>query len=448
MTVSDSMTATVAGHAGNPRIIEAFARSRAEGRTAVIPFVTAGYPTIERSEEWALAMIRGGADLIEIGVPFSDPLADGATVQRTSQVALQNGTTLGDALEMTRRLRSNHGVTIPILLMGYVNPILRYGIERLAADSAAAGVDGFIVPDLPAEESDELLVPLRKRGLDLIFFLAPTSTPERIASVAQRATGFIYCVSITGVTGARANLPDLEQYIGSIRARTDTPIAIGFGVSTPDHVKQIGNVADGAVVASALINFLDTVPASAQAGAAEQFIRGLRGEEAFPNVSTQTISGPTSGAGSRASAGVNPETSEAAPMQPRMVACRGVRGATTIEANTSEDILEATTDLLDAQDQGSPFSEQATIDERFSLDEASGKKILTYQATITDPVYYTEPVKLPDRKYQLYDGFIIPYGCQDELWYELLDLRRDQLKAGKPVEARMSDVYKVREARE
>lgn len=339
---------TGAAHAGNHRINDAFARCRAEGRTAVIPFVTAGYPTLERSEEWALAMIRGGADLIEIGVPFSDPLADGATVQRTSQVALQNGTTLGDALEMTRRLREQHGVTIPILLMGYVNPMLRYGIERLAADSAAAGVDGYIVPDLPAEESDELLLPLRKAGIDLIFFLAPTSTPDRIASVARRATGFIYCVSITGVTGARASLPDLQQYIGSIRARTDTPIAIGFGVSTPDHVQQIGNVADGAVVASALINFLDTVPETAQAGAAEQFIRGLRGEEAFPPVPSQAMSGSTHVIEGRAGDDSAPEPLESAATRPRMVACRGVRGATTIEANTSEDILEATTDLLDA----------------------------------------------------------------------------------------------------
>lgn len=349
MTVAGSIVATETRFAGNARINDAFARSRAEGRTALIPFVTAGYPTLECSEEWALAMIRGGADLLEIGVPFSDPLADGATVQRTSQVALQHGVTLGDALEMTRRLRATHGVTIPILLMGYVNPMLAYGIERLAADSAAAGVDGYIVPDLPAEESDEVLGPLRRHGLDLVFFLAPTSTPERIASVAQRATGFIYCVSIAGVTGARAELPDLEQYIGRIRERTSTPIAIGFGVSTPDHVRQIGKVADGAVVASALINYLDTVPDEAQASVAERYIRGMRGEEAFPPVpTTQTTVDSSRLTGARASVTAASEPDSKTGGLHRPISCRGIRGATTIETNTAEDILEATTDLLDA----------------------------------------------------------------------------------------------------
>jgi len=187
MNATEAEAATAAKAKGNWRINEAFARSRAEGRTAVIPFVTAGYPTLERSEALAVALVRGGADLIEIGVPFSDPLADGTTVQRTSQVALENGVTLGDALELTRRLREVHGVTIPILLMGYVNPMLRYGLDRLAADSEAAGVDGYIVPDLPAEESDEVLEPLRRHGVDLVFFLAPTSTQQRIEAVAEPA---------------------------------------------------------------------------------------------------------------------------------------------------------------------------------------------------------------------------------------------------------------------
>lgn len=332
---------------GSPRIGEAFTRARAEGRTAVIPYVTVGYPTLERSEEWALAVVRGGADLLEIGVPFSDPLADGVTVQRTSQVALEQGVTIGDALALTRRLREQHGVTIPIVLMGYVNTLLQYGIGRLAVDSAAAGVDGYIVVDMPAEESDELLEPLRERGIDLIFLLAPTSTEERIAAVAERATGFIYCVSTTGVTGARASLPDLERYIGRVRAHTETPLAIGFGVSSPEHVQQIGMVADGAVVASAMINFLDSVAASEQSALAEQYVRGLRGEAVFPVrflagsdhaavVEPPPAHQPTSQAKSKAAEDIG------------QIACRGVRGATTIEANTAEDILEATTDLLDA----------------------------------------------------------------------------------------------------
>jgi tryptophan synthase alpha chain len=339
---------TKASHAGAPRIIEAFARARAAGRTAIIPYVTAGYPTLERSEQWALALVRGGADLLEIGVPFSDPLADGVTVQRTSQVALEQGTTMGDALAMARRLRERHGVTIPILLMGYVNPMLQYGVERLAADSAAAGIDGYIVPDLPAEESDELLLPLRQHGLDLILMLAPTSTNERIEEVARRATGFIYCVSTTGVTGARASLPDLERYVNRVRARTATPIAVGFGVSTPEHVHQIGQVADGAVVASAMINFLDTVPESDQPAAAEQYLRGLRGEAPFPPTFTTDASGTKRFVDIPADGSTAPRPRAEPSSANRQVACRGVRGATTIEANTAEDILEATTDLLDA----------------------------------------------------------------------------------------------------
>jgi len=347
--------AAAKGAQGNWRINDAFARTRAEGRTAVIPFVTAGYPTLERSEALALALVRGGADLIEIGVPFSDPLADGTTVQRTSQVALENGVTLGDALEMTRRLRDVHGVTIPILLMGYVNPMLRYGIDRLAADSEAVGVDGYIVPDLPAEESDEILEPLRRHGVDLVFFLAPTSTQARIESVAKRATGFIYCVSTTGVTGARSNLPDFQNYIGKIRGLTDTPIAIGFGVSTPEHVQRIGEVADGAIIASALINYLDTLSEAEEVSAAERYMRGLRGEGTFPGMSSSWATAAPAGSDTNSGAG---NASQGQPASSagsagvgtvqQQIACRGVRGATTIAANTAEDILEATTDLLEA----------------------------------------------------------------------------------------------------
>jgi tryptophan synthase alpha chain len=329
------------------RVADAFARTRAEGRTAIMPFVTAGYPTLERSEEWVLAMVRGGADLIEIGVPFSDPLADGATVQRTSQVALQHGVTLADAVAMTKRLREQQGVSVPILLMGYFNPMLQYGLEALARDSAAAGVDGFIVPDLPAEESDELLAACRRHGLDLVFLLAPTSTDERIAAVAKRASGFVYCVSLTGVTGQRAALPDLRDYLARVRAQTDLPLAVGFGVSTPEHVCNVGEVADGAIVASALINFLETIPDTDQVVAAEQFVRGLRGEAPFPpQVSVQgTTTSMTETVGNNAQGDVVPEPTTSGH---RYVACRGIRGATTVETNTSEDILEATTDLLDA----------------------------------------------------------------------------------------------------
>jgi chorismate mutase len=204
------------------------------------------------------------------------------------------------------------------------------------------GVDGYIVPDLPAEESDEVLEPLRRHGIDLVFFLAPTSTLERIESVAERATGFIYCVSTTGVTGARAALPEFQTYIGNIREKTTTPIAIGFGVSTPEHVQRIGEVADGAIIASALINYLDTVPESEEVSAAERYMRGLRGEGAFPGMSSSSATAAPSSQATSAPLSANSGATQ------QQIACRGVRGATTIEANTAEDILEATTDLLEA----------------------------------------------------------------------------------------------------
>lgn len=257
------------------RVAAAFAGAKANGRTALMPFVTAGYPNLATSERLVVALVRGGADLVEIGVPFSDPLADGTTVQRASHAALANGIRLADCLALVARLRTTHGVRVPLLLMGYYNPILRYGVERLAADAAAVGADGFIVPDLPTEESDDLLAACRAEGRDLIFMLAPTSTDARIAEVAARASGFIYCVSLVGVTGARDALPDLSAYLERVRQRTNVPLAIGFGVSTPAHVHQVGAVADGAVVASALINHLDRLPDAEQPTAAEAFVRWL-----------------------------------------------------------------------------------------------------------------------------------------------------------------------------
>jgi tryptophan synthase alpha chain len=324
--------------AGSQRTVAAFAKARAEGRPAVIPFVTAGYPTPEVSEAVALAIVRGGADLLEIGVPFSDPLADGTTVQRTSQVALTHGMTLRKSLEMAKRLR-DQGVEIPLILMGYVNPMLAYGVEKLAEDSAAHGVDGFIVPDLPAEEAGEIAAALRAQGVDLIFLVAPTSTDERIAEVGRIGSGWVYCVSTTGVTGARSSLPDLEPYIDRVRSHTSLPIAVGFGVSNPEHVAQIGEIADGAVIASAMINFLDTAPIEEQAQVAERYVRGLRGEEEFPPVVSASEQVPSTTA---------PSETALKSASSLTIACRGVRGATTIESNTAEDILEATTDLLEA----------------------------------------------------------------------------------------------------
>jgi tryptophan synthase alpha chain len=258
------------------RIAETFETAKAENRIALLPYVTIGYPTLERSKKLIKAIVEAGADGLELGVPFSDPLADGATVQRTSQVALDQGTTLSDALNLVAELRAE-GVTVPLVLMGYTNPFYQYGLEKLAAKAAEVGVDGFIVPDLPAEESDEWATPFRANGRDLIFFVAPTSTPSRLKTTAEKASGFIYCVSLTGVTGAReAMASDLGEYIGRVRAATDLPLVIGFGVSTPAHVQEIAQIADGAIVASAMINHLDTFSEADEVEAAIAFVQRMK----------------------------------------------------------------------------------------------------------------------------------------------------------------------------
>jgi tryptophan synthase alpha chain len=242
-------------------IAAAFARAKADGRVAMMPVVTGGYPTLAMTERLIAAVVEGGADLIEIGVPFSDPIADGATVQHTSQVALANGATLASCLDLVRHVRAQ-GINVPLVFMGYTNPFIQFGLDRLAEEAATVGVNGFIVPDLPFEESDEWAETFQRHGLDLIYMVAPTSTDARIAQVGERAKGFIYCVSLTGVTGAREKLADqLASYIERIRAQTDVPLAIGFGISTPEHVAQIAKIADGAIVASALINHLVRLPA-------------------------------------------------------------------------------------------------------------------------------------------------------------------------------------------
>ena len=276
------MTSTVSpppsSATGQPsQIAAAFAAANADGRTAMIPFITVGFPDLATSEEIAMALVEAGADLLEVAVPFSDPLADGSTVQRSSQVSLSQGTRLTDCLELVRRLRTR-GVTIPLILFGYTNPFYQYGFERLATEAEEIGVDGFIVPDLPAEESDDLLVACHSHGRDLVFLVAPTSTDERLRLVAERASGFIYCVSLTGVTGARADLAaGLPDYIARVRATTDLPLAVGFGISTAAHVATVGQYADGAVVASAMINAIEVLPPAEQPAAAAAFLRGMLG---------------------------------------------------------------------------------------------------------------------------------------------------------------------------
>ncbi len=258
------------------RIAATFARLAEEGRCALMPFLSVGYPERDSVLELAPALIRGGADLLEIGMPFSDPLADGATIQRTTEIALRNGITPTDCLETIKALRAS-GVEVPLLLMGYINPMFQYGIERFVAAAAAAGADGFIVPDLPPEEADEFHAATKQHGLDLVFLLAPTSTDERIRQVAELSSGFVYCVALKGVTGARSELAsDLGAFLERVRQATDLPRAVGFGISRPEHVAQVARMAEGAICASALLDYIGSLEPSARVAGAETFVRELR----------------------------------------------------------------------------------------------------------------------------------------------------------------------------
>jgi tryptophan synthase alpha chain len=236
------------------RIEETFARLKSEGRTGFVAFLTVGYPDVESTLGLVPALIAGGADIIELGVPFSDPLAEGPTIQASSFHALQQGVTTKICLETVGKLREL-GVKAPLVLMGYYNPILAYGIGEFARDAAAAGADGVIAVDLPAEESGPLHEACLVHGLRVIYLLAPTSTDERIRAVAERASGFVYCVSLTGVTGARDELsPDLASFLERVRKRISLPIAVGFGISQAKHFQAVGRVADAAVIGSAIID--------------------------------------------------------------------------------------------------------------------------------------------------------------------------------------------------
>lgn len=238
------------------RIEETFARAKAEGRAAFVAFVTVGYPEIDSTPGLVKALIEGGADIIELGVPFSDPLAEGPTIQRSTFRALENGTTAETCLDAVRKLRAE-GVTAPLVFMGYYNPILAYGLEQFAKDAAEAGADGIIAVDLPPEESGPLHSAFTAEGLDVIYLLAPTSTDARIAAVAEMASGFVYCVSVTGVTGARDELSgELSAFLERVRKQISLPLAVGFGISQPKHFQTVARIADGVVIGSAIIDVI------------------------------------------------------------------------------------------------------------------------------------------------------------------------------------------------
>jgi tryptophan synthase alpha chain len=260
-------------------IARAFAQARAERRVALIPYVMAGYPDEATSEAIAVALGHAGADVIELGVPFTDPLADGATIQHASQRALEQGMSARRALALAGRIHQR--IATPLVLMGYYNPILNAGLERFSADAAAAGVAGLIVPDLPPEESEPLRSAAAAHGIELVFLVTPTSPDMRIAQVSEVASktggGFVYCVSLSGVTGARDRLSDaLPAFIARVRAQINLPLAVGFSVSKPEHIAQIGQIADGAVVASALINAVDAAAPDDRVATAVSFLRDLQ----------------------------------------------------------------------------------------------------------------------------------------------------------------------------
>lgn len=237
------------------RIDECFARLRAAGEGALICFVTAGDPNIDITRDIVLELEQAGADIVELGIPFSDPIADGPSIQAASCRALEAGTNVIRVLDLVRSIRDESD--LPIVLMTYYNPVLKYGLGRFASEAIASGADGVIVTDLIPEEAQEWKTAADTAGLSTIFLLAPTSTEQRIAEVSRLASGFIYCVSRTGVTGARQEMAQgVRDLVARIRTKTDKPVVVGFGVSSREHVQEVCEYADGAVVGSLLVDLI------------------------------------------------------------------------------------------------------------------------------------------------------------------------------------------------
>jgi tryptophan synthase alpha chain len=258
------------------RIQAKFADLRRRGQAGLIPFITAGDPDLETTLEILRSLEKAGADCIELGIPFSDPTADGPTIQRSSERALKNGASLPRILQMVRKFRRTSEV--PLILFGYYNPFFHYGIQKFCREAARAGVDGVLCVDLPPEESDELKRWTDANALDLIFLLSPTSGADRVQMVGRKGRGFIYYVSVTGVTGARRSFEnDLRSQVHRVRRATSLPVAVGFGISTPQHAAWISRFADAAVVGSALIDKVEKVAGkSAKAVRAGAFVASLK----------------------------------------------------------------------------------------------------------------------------------------------------------------------------
>ncbi|HWW76839.1 MAG TPA: tryptophan synthase subunit alpha [Pyrinomonadaceae bacterium] len=244
------------GRTGVSRINAAFNNLRAEGRRGFIPYITAGDPDLETTRALVPELARAGATLIELGIPFSDPVADGPVIQRASERALRKGVGLSDVLGLLADARRE--TDVPVILFSYFNPLLQYGVERLASDAARAGADGILATDLVPEESADFNAVLKGHGLDQIFLVAPTTSDARLRMIAGRASGFVYAVSRAGVTGARTDLSaEAARLVERVRAVTDLPVAVGFGISSPEHVAEVWRYADAAVVGSALVSEIE-----------------------------------------------------------------------------------------------------------------------------------------------------------------------------------------------
>jgi tryptophan synthase alpha chain len=257
------------------RIADAFDKAKAEGRGALIVYICAGDPSLEATVEIAVAAHEAGADIVELGIPYSDPLADGPIIQAAGQRALRAGTKVAGVLEAAAQIRRRCGV--PLVIMTCYNPILQFGPDRFAQEAARAGVDAMLVSDLPPEESDEWIGLCETARLGTVFLVAPTTRAERIPGVTSRCTAFVYAVSRPGTTGVRADLPeDLQALVARIRKHTSLPVAVGFGISTPEQVRTVCRAADGAVVGSAVVRLIGEQPgATAAANAVREFVGRL-----------------------------------------------------------------------------------------------------------------------------------------------------------------------------
>jgi tryptophan synthase alpha subunit len=259
------------------RLRETFARARSGGKTVFAPYITAGYPRRSDTVPLLLALEAAGSDVIELGMPFTDPLADGATIQHANQVALEQEVHLEDCLAMVAEARAE-GLQAPVVLMGYYNPVLAMGEERCVQRAREAGADGFIIVDLPPEEAGNFLAACKANDMSFVPLVAPTTADERIPKIAAVADSFLYCVSVAGTTGSRAELPvELGDFVARVRKASSLPLGVGFGISTRKHVEQVGSVADAAIVGSAIIAAIDAGDADGCVQRVREFVEELCG---------------------------------------------------------------------------------------------------------------------------------------------------------------------------